>query len=113
MKKIFSAILAVLILAVILMLCSLSYLQNIQIVFVNTSATINLNIVVMVLVLFVSGMIFQALLNVFKSNKKTLNSYKNQYEKMAVSNEEQSDKVKILEEKIKSLEIALSKALEK
>jgi len=113
MKKIFSAILAVIILTVILMLCALSYLQNIQIVFVNATATINLNIVVMVLVLFVSGMIFQALLNVFKSSKKTLNSYKNQYEKMAVSNEEQSDKVKILEEKIKSLEIALSKALEK
>lgn len=113
MKKVFSALLIIVILTGVLMLCALGYLQNIHVVIANTSTTMDINFVILMLGLFVSGAVFQALINVFKSNKKTLNSYKNQYEKIAISNEEQTDKVKILEEKIKSLEIALSKALKK
>ena len=74
---------------------------------------ITLNFPTLILGLFVSGIIFACCINALKNKGKNLNAYKNQYEKIAVANEEQSDKVKILEEKIKSLEIALSKALEK
>lgn len=113
MKKIFSALFIIAIFTGILTLCSICYLQNAQIVIANSSTTININFIFLIIGVFLSGVIFTTLLNVFKSNKKMLNSYKNQYEKIAISNEENSDKVQILEEKIKSLEIALSKALEK
>lgn len=75
--------------------------------------TITLNFLVLVIGIFISGIIFTFCVNALKNQGKNINAYKNQYEKIAVANEEQSDKVKILEEKIKSLEIALAKALEK
>ena len=77
------------------------------------SKQITLNFLILLVGTFIAGIVFILCLNCLKNKGKSLNAYKNQYEKIAVANEEQSDKVKILEEKIKALEIALSKALEK
>lgn len=61
---------------------------------------------------FIGFIVSFCLARVFK-NTKDLKAYKNKYEQISVDNEIHSDKVKVLEEKVKSLEIALSKALER
>ena len=65
--------------------------------------------------IFISGLGFGMFLMFLKLNVKNdkINSYKRELEKESISSDENSAKVKVLEQKIEVLEKALEKALKK
>lgn len=113
MKKFLLSLIAFTILFKTLYFCFVNKIGTLSFYCPLMNKTIDTNLAIYTLLTFVSGIIFWLCLSVIIKKGKDLNSYKNQYEKVAVQKEEEADKVKILEEKIKSLEIALKRALEK
>ena len=60
---------------------------------------------------FILGLIVMKLISGAKS--KTINAYKNKYEKMSVQSDSDESRIQALESKIQTLEIALENALNK
>ena len=113
MKKNLMSIIFILILAGILWLTVANTSSSLNVVVPYFNKSINVSLNVFIWAIFILGAVGVQGLNFNAADAKNAQSYKKQYEKIAVSSEEQNDRVKILEEKIKSLEIAREKALQK
>ena len=65
------------------------------------------------IVMIILGVLVIALIFTVSGMSKTIKAYKKQLEKMSVNNDSSSSRVEVLEAKIKTLETALQKALDK
>ena len=88
------------------------YMMNLEIVFTNYHITISF--LVYSLIIFALGILSASLLSLgqFFDAHSRYNKLKKQYEKTNIGAENADEKIKLLENKIKTLETALKKQLE-
>jgi hypothetical protein len=106
-------ILAILLAVDSLFVSFLNYSQPIKLIYNNSENIINSNLAIIISLAFFIGAITAFSISYYslKNVKSKLIKTSQKSEKASITAEENSDKVKLLEEKIKTLEVALSSAL--
>lgn len=86
---------------------------NVYFPLINQKYSFNLSQYLLIIwILGLSSGLFFSMFYILK-RQKLVSDYKRQYEKMSVNKDEDGTKIKALESKVKTLEIALEKALRK
>lgn len=106
-------ILALLLAVDSLFISFLNFSQPIKLIYNNTDNVISSNLAIIISLAFFLGAITAFSLSYYsmKNMKSKLAKTSQKSEKASITAEENSDRVKLLEEKIKTLEVALSSAL--
>jgi hypothetical protein len=112
MKKI-PLIVAILILIDCLFVATINFLQPVKLVYNLSNGYLESNLAVIISLAFFLGAFTAFSLSYYslKNMQSKLSKTAKKNEKVAIEAEESSDKVKLLEEKIKTLETALASAL--